>query len=333
MPSRVAGPTAVEAAPQPPASTAGATDAQTLVVPQALAGLRLDQALARMLPEHSRSRLKGWIDAGHVTIAGTAWDGKRRVAGGEDVAIAQRPEATTGAALAQDIAFDIAYEDESIIVLDKPAGLVVHPGSGNRDGTLQNALLHHDPALAAIPRAGIVHRLDKDTSGLMVVARTESAHTSLVRQLAARTMSREYLALARGDVAQAMTIDAPIGRHPIRRTSMAVVAKGKPARTHLAVIERFGIATLLRCRLETGRTHQIRVHLAAIGHPLVGDPAYGGRRSEAGVPAFARQALHATRLALDHPATGRSMRFDAPAPADLAALIERLRTSRGAAAR
>ncbi len=291
--------------------------------------MRLDQALARMLPEHSRSRLKGWIDAGHVTVAGIAWDGKRRLAGGEDVAIARQPAATADAALAQDIALDIVYEDESVIVLDKPAGLVVHPGSGNRDGTLQNALLHHDPALAAIPRAGIVHRLDKDTSGLMVVARTEAAHTSLVRQLAARTVSREYLALARGDLAQAMTIDAPIGRHPTQRTTMAVVAKGKPARTHVEIIERFGTATLVRCRLETGRTHQIRVHLAAIGHPLVGDPAYGGRRSPAGVPAFARQALHATRLALVHPATGRSMRFDAPAPADLAALIESLRNARG----
>ncbi|MGC1817400.1 MAG: RluA family pseudouridine synthase, partial [Casimicrobiaceae bacterium] len=266
--------------------------------------MRLDQALARMLPEHSRSRLKGWIDAGHVTVAGIAWDGKRRLAGGEDVAIARQPAATADAALAQDIALDIVYEDESVIVLDKPAGLVVHPGSGNRDGTLQNALLHHDPALAAIPRAGIVHRLDKDTSGLMVVARTEAAHTSLVRQLAARTVSREYLALARGDLAQAMTIDAPIGRHPTQRTTMAVVAKGKPARTHVEIIERFGTATLVRCRLETGRTHQIRVHLAAIGHPLVGDPAYGGRRSPVGVPAFARQALHATRLALVHPATG-----------------------------
>lgn len=333
MPFRVPGPAAVEAGPRPPAPTSAGSDATTLVVPHALAGMRLDQALARMLPEHSRSRLKGWIDTGHVTVAGMAWDGKRRVAGGEEVTIALRPEATTDAAVAQDIAFDIVYEDASIIVLDKPAGLVVHPGSGNRDGTLQNALLHHDPALAAIPRAGIVHRLDKDTSGLMVIARTEAAHTSLVRQLAARAVSREYLALARGDVAQAMTVDAPIGRHPIQRTSMAVVAKGKPARTHLAVVERFGIATLIRCRLETGRTHQIRVHLAAIGHPLVGDPAYGGRRSAAGIPAFARQALHATRLAFDHPATGRATQFDAPPPADLAALIESMRTSRGAAAR
>ncbi|MGA8031430.1 MAG: 23S rRNA pseudouridine(1911/1915/1917) synthase RluD [Casimicrobiaceae bacterium] len=302
-------------------------------VPPEHAGMRLDQALAQMLPEHSRSRLKAWIDAGHVTVDGAAWDGKRRVAGGEQVAIVPLPDQAGDTAIAQDIALDVVYEDASIIVVDKPAGLVVHPGSGNRDGTLQNALLHHDPALAAIPRAGIVHRLDKETSGLLVVARTEVAHTSLVRQLAARTMHREYLALARGDVAQAMIIDAPIGRHPTQRTTMAVVAKGRPARTHVEIVERFGIATLVRCRLETGRTHQIRVHLAAIGHPLVGDPAYGGRRPAPDVPAFARQALHATRLELDHPATGRRLRFDSPLPADLAGLIESLRTSRGGLAR
>jgi len=295
--------------------------------------MRFDQALARMLPEHSRSRLKAWIDAGHVTVDGRAWDGKRHVAGGERVEIRPLRDLTAGTAVAQDIALDIVYEDESIIVLDKPAGLVVHPGSGNRDGTLQNALLHHDPALGAIPRAGIVHRLDKETSGLLVVARTEAAHTSLVRQLAARTMHREYLALARGDVAQPMIIDAPIGRHPTQRTTMAVVAKGKPARTHVEIVERFGIATLVRCRLETGRTHQIRVHLAAIDHPLVGDPAYGGRRPAPGVPAFARQALHATRLELVHPANGRAMRFDSPLPADFSGLIEGLRTSRGGLAR
>ena len=295
--------------------------------------MRFDQALARMLPEHSRSRLKAWIDAGHVAVDGRAWDGKRRVAGGERVEIRPLRDLTAGTAVAQDIALAIVYEDESIIVLDKPAGLVVHPGSGNRDGTLQNALLHHDPALAAIPRAGIVHRLDKETSGLLVVARTEAAHTSLVRQLAARTMHREYLALARGDLAQPMIIEAPIGRHPTQRTTMAVVAKGKPARTHVEIVERFGIATLVRCRLETGRTHQIRVHLAAIDHPLVGDPAYGGRRPAPGVPAFARQALHATRLELVHPADGRAMRFDSPPPADFSGLLESLRTSRGGLAR
>ena len=295
--------------------------------------MRLDQALARMLPEHSRGRLKGWIDAGHVTVDGVAGNAKRHVAGGERLTILPLPGVIADTALAQDIALAVVYEDESIIVLNKPAGLVVHPGSGNRDGTLQNALLYHDPALGAIPRAGIVHRLDKETSGLMVVARSEAAHTSLVRQLASRSMSREYLALVRGDVTQAMIIDAPIGRHPTQRTTMAVVAKGRPARTHVEVVERFGIATLLRCRLETGRTHQIRVHLAAIGHPLVGDLAYGGRRPAPGIPAFPRQALHATRLALVHPATGRSMCFDAPAPADFAGLVEGLRHTRGGAGR
>jgi 23S rRNA pseudouridine1911/1915/1917 synthase len=235
--------------------------------------------------------------------------------------------------IAQDIALAIVFEDASLIVVDKPAGLVVHPGAGNRDGTLQNALLHHDATLAGIPRAGIVHRLDKETSGLLVVARSLAAHTSLVRQLVARTMRREYLAVARGDIDRALTIDAPIGRHPLQRTTMAVVARGKPARTQVEVVERFGTATLVRCRLETGRTHQIRVHLAAIGHPLLGDPDYGPRRSAPDLPAFARQALHATRLDLVHPATGRPRRFDAPAPADLALLIATLRDARRAAPR
>jgi len=294
--------------------------------------MRLDQTLAQLLPEHSRSRLKTWIDAGRVTIGGIAWDAKRRVAGGEriDVAAPERTQHDTAAA--QEIALEIAYEDASIIVLRKPAGLVVHPGNGNRDGTLLNALLHHHPAQSGLPRAGIVHRLDKDTSGLMVVAKTEAAHTDLVRQLAARTVAREYLAVARGDVARATIIDAPIGRHPIQRTTMAVIAKGKPARTHVHVVERYGPATLLRCKLETGRTHQIRVHLAAIGHPLVGDPAYGPGRA-AGVPDFPRQALHATKLGLVHPVTGQPMAWEAPPPADLAQLIDALRAKRSLSTR
>ncbi len=302
-------------------------------VPPDCAGMRLDQALARMLPEHSRSRLKAWIDAGRVTVDGSAWDAKaprrRRRARRRRW---PRRHAASVADAPQDIALDIAFEDAALIVLDKPAGLVVHPGSGNRDGTLLNALLHHHPALAAIPRAGIVHRLDKDTSGLMVVAKTVEAHTDLVRQLAARTVARNYLAVARGDLARAAIVDAPIGRHPTQRTTMAVVAKGKPARTHVSVVERFGAATLIRCTLETGRTHQIRVHLAAIGHPLIGDPAYGGRRA-ASVPAFPRQALHAMHLGLVHPATRLAMTWDAPAPADLAALIKALRAARAAAAK
>ena len=303
-------------------------DWQRIDVPDACIGLRLDQALARMLPQHSRSRLKTWIDAGRVSVDGATWDAKRKLAGGEHIDVAPLPaiEALADKPLA--MALDIAFEDDAIVVLNKPAGLVVHPGSGNRDGTLLNALLHHAPAVAALPRAGIVHRLDKDTSGLLVVAKTLEAHTDLVRQLAARTVRREYLAVARGDVARATIIDAPIGRHPTQRTTMAVVATGKPARTHVDVVERFGIATLLRCALDTGRTHQIRVHLAAIGHPLIGDPAYGARRSSASIPAFGRQALHAFKLGLAHPATRQPMTWEVPPPADLADLIQALRAAR-----
>jgi 23S rRNA pseudouridine1911/1915/1917 synthase len=281
------------------------------------------------LPEHSRSRLRTWIDEGRVSVDGIAWEAKRRVAGGErvDVVVA---DAEPLEDRAQAIALSIVYEDEHLLVVDKPAGLVVHPGSGNRDGTLLNALLHHDAALASIPRAGIVHRLDKDTSGLMVIAKTPEAQTDLVRQLAARTVSREYLAVARGDVERPLVVDAPIGRHPTVRTTMAVVARGKPARTNVAVIERFGVATLLRCTLETGRTHQIRVHLAAIGHPLVGDPAYGGHRESRPLPPFERQALHAARLSLTHPHTGARLTWDREPPADFSALVQRLRGDRDA---
>jgi 23S rRNA pseudouridine1911/1915/1917 synthase len=288
-----------------------------------MAGLRLDQALAKLLPEHSRSRLRTWIDAQHVTVDGVAWDAKRRVAGGERIDVVPLQRADAGIDAPEAIALDIAFEDAALIVLRKPAGLVVHPGNGNRAGTLLNALLHHHPPLAALPRAGIVHRLDKDTSGLMVVARTPEAHTDLVRQLAARSVQRDYLAVARGDIARATIVDAPIGRHPTQRTSMAIVATGKAARTHVAVIERFGPATLVRCTLETGRTHQIRVHLAAIGHPLVGDAAYGTGNSP-GVPEFRRQALHATQLGLVHPVSGKTMTWTAPPPDDLAALIREL---------
>lgn len=302
--------------------------ARRYLMPADFAGLRLDQALARLLPEHSRSRLKAWIDEGRVQVDGATWEAKRRVAGGERLDVDARDTKTPLADAPQDIALTILHEDAAILVVNKPAGLVVHPGSGNRDGTLLNALLHHDPALAGVPRAGIVHRLDKETSGLMVIARTIETHTELVRQLAGRSVTREYLAVARGDLARPIVVDAPIGRHPTQRTTMAVVARGKPARTHVHVVDRFGIATLVRCTLETGRTHQIRVHLAAMGHSLVGDPAYGARRASAELPPFARQALHAARLALTHPVSGKRTTWETPPPADFAALLTTLRATR-----
>jgi 23S rRNA pseudouridine1911/1915/1917 synthase len=296
-----------------------------MAVPPECAGMRIDAALARIFPEHSRSRLQAWLKAGRIRVDGAAADAKRKVFGGERIDV-DVPPPVDGSADAEDIALDILYEDEHLIVLDKPAGLVVHPGSGNATGTLMNALLHHAPQLAEVPRAGIVHRLDKDTSGLLVVARTLGAQTDLVRQLQARSVRRHYLALAHGYVARDGTVDAPIGRHPVQRTKMAVVGSGREARTHYAVCERFAGCTLVECRLETGRTHQIRVLLASIGHPLVGDPAYGRKKSaDARLDGFARQALHAWQLALIHPQTKREMAWEAPLPADFAALLTALR--------
>jgi 23S rRNA pseudouridine1911/1915/1917 synthase len=303
---------------------AATTAARTLTIPDALAGRRLDQALAALLPEHSRSRLQQWIAQGAVQVDGAPASARQKLRGGEAIALAGVEQAPLTDA-PEAIALDIRYEDDDLLVLDKPPGLVVHPGSGNRAGTLLNALLHHAPALAQLPRAGIVHRLDKDTSGLMVVAKSAAAQAALVRDLAAHTVTREYVALVHGDVERAVTVDAPIGRHPTHRTTMAVVAQGKPARTHVSVVERFGAATLVRCRLETGRTHQIRVHLAAIGHPLVGDPAYGSRRVRGGVLLFGRQALHATALRFTHPVSGRALKFASAPPADLRALIDTVR--------
>jgi len=312
--------------PSPPAADAvgkrgGEATAHTLTLPDDAAGERFDVALARALPQYSRSRLRSWIDAGRVALDGQPAVPTRRVRGGERVVVEAEADPRELAFLPEAIALSIVDEDDSLIVIDKPAGLVVHPGSGNWEGTLANALLHHAPQLAGVPRAGIVHRLDKDTSGLMVVAKTLTAQTALVRQLQARKVTREYVALAAGDIAQGGTVDAPIGRHPTRRTTMAVVATGKPARTHYEVIERFGTATLLRCRLETGRTHQIRVHLASLGHPLVGDPTYGRK----GPIAFPRQALHAARLELVHPVTGRPRAWKSPLPQDFTVLLRGLR--------
>jgi len=294
----------------------------SLTLPADAAGQRFDAALARALPQFSRARLRAWIDAGRVTQDGQEVSATRKVRGGEEVVVHATALPRDNDMLPEAIALAVVAEDDALIVVDKPAGLVVHPGAGNWDGTLANALLHHAPQLAGVPRAGIVHRLDKDTSGLMVVAKTLAAHTSLVRQLQARTVRREYLALAAGDIARGDTVDAPIGRHPTRRTTMAVVASGKSARTHFDVLERFGNATFIRCRLETGRTHQIRVHLASLGHPLVGDPAYGRKMPIA----FPRQALHAARLALIHPLTGTEVAWDSPLPADFASLLTSLRT-------
>ena len=296
----------------------------TLTVPPASAGQRLDRVLADLLPEHSRSRLAQWMRDGRVTLDGRAVEPRHKVWGGERIELTAPADPAASAWHAEDIPLDVVHEDAALIVVNKPAGLVVHPGSGNWAGTMLNALLQHAPALARVPRAGIVHRLDKDTSGLLVVAKTLEAQTALVRQLQARSMKREYLAVAHGRVARDGKIDKPIGRHPVKRTRMAVVARGRHAVTHYEVLERFADATLLRCRLETGRTHQIRVHLAAVGHSLVGDPAYGKRSSRI---AFARQALHAEKLALIHPATKRERSWHADPPADLQALIEQLRNA------
>jgi 23S rRNA pseudouridine1911/1915/1917 synthase len=298
---------------------------RALTIPSEYAGMRLDRALAQLLPEHSRSRIRTWIDAGRVLLGGAPAEASRKLGGGERVLVRPVSDPATATFAPQPLPLAIVHEDEAILVIDKPAGLVVHPGAGNRDGTLANALLHHAPQLATVARAGIVHRLDKDTSGLLVVAKTPTAQTELVRQLQARTVRREYLALAAGDIVRGGAVDAPIGRHPVRRTSMAIVAGGKSAVTHFEVRERFGDCTLLVCRLETGRTHQIRVHLSSLGHPLLGDPTYGRKRGIA----FGRQALHAWRLGLIHPVTKRPMQWESPLPTDFAALVAGLRERGG----
>ena len=301
-------------------------------IPDAMAGLRLDQALAQMFPDYSRSRLASWLKSGSVLVDGESRRPRDKVDGGEsielspvaEIAVTSKPEA---------IALDIAFEDDSLLVINKPAGLVVHPGAGNQTGTLMNGLLHHAPGLEALPRAGIIHRLDKDTTGLMLVAKTLTAHTALTRALAEREISRQYRAICQGVLTGGGTISAAIGRHPVDRTRMAVTDGGKPAVTHFTVIKRFRAHTYIDVRLDTGRTHQIRVHFAHRRNPLLGDPVYGGRLAlPAGASdeliealrAFKRQALHAFRLEFLHPESGAQLAVEAPIPADLDAMLATL---------
>ena len=302
-------------------------------IPPDLDGLRLDQAAAELFTDFSRARLQKWIRAGALTVDGLRMKPTHKVCTGENLSLEAEAEAE-GEVYPQDIPLDVIHADADLVVLNKPAGLVVHPAAGNPDGTLLNALLHFDERLAALPRAGIVHRLDKETSGVMVVARSLRAHTSLVRQLQTREMSRVYQALASGDLAEGGTVDAPIGRHPRDRKRMAVVATGKPAVSHYRVLRRYGDVTHVEVSLETGRTHQIRVHLAHIGHPLIGDPVYGHKpRGPSAVTmeqfealrTFPRQALHAIRLSLVHPDGDRPATFEAPLPPDMEELLSCMR--------
>lgn len=305
-----------------------------MIVAPAWAGWRLDQVLAQQFSAHSRSRLATWIRDGHVQVDGAPGRPSDRLREGQRIALRMPAPVPAVPLRPEPLALTIVHEDEELLVLDKPPGLVVHPGAGNASGTLQNALLHHLPALAHLPRAGLVHRLDKDTSGLMVVAKTLTSHTGLVSALQARQIRREYDAVVVGTPVAGGTVDAPLGRHPRDRLRIAVREGGRVSVTHYRIAERYAHHTRLALRLETGRTHQIRVHMAHLGHPVLGDPLYAGRsRLPAGIdPAladtlrgFKRQALHAARLGLVHPREGREMRWEVPPPADMQAVIDALR--------
>ncbi len=315
------------------AGSAEASGLRTATVSDRSAGRRFDAVLAELFPEFSRSRLAEWIKSGDALLDGKTVRPRDPVRGGETVQLQAVLDIQTHS-LPEDIALDILYEDAEVFVLNKPAGLVVHPGAGNPTGTLVNALLHRDPSLATLPRAGIVHRLDKDTSGVMVVARSLQAHTALVAQLSAREVHRQYLAVVGGALVSGGTANAPIDRHPRDRLRMAVREDGREAVTHFRLRERFRAHTLLECRLETGRTHQIRVHMAHLKHPIIGDPLYGGPLKLpkgasdnliAALRGFKRQALHAETLEFIHPIGGQPVRCSAPMPADMQALVRALR--------
>jgi 23S rRNA pseudouridine1911/1915/1917 synthase len=304
-----------------------------LIMPNELAGLRLDQALAKLLPSYSRTQIKEWIETNAVQMDGQIVKGKTRVSGGEAIHISASLKLQP-AWEAQPIHLPIIHEDEAIIIINKPAGLVVHPGAGNLNNTLLNALLHHAPALQTLPRAGILHRIDKNTTGLLVIAKTSEALRDLSLQLKNHDLQREYQAIVNGDMISGGKVDAPIGRHPLQRKRMAIVETGKHAVTHYRIAEKFRGFTHLSLHLETGRTHQIRVHMTFIRHPIVGDPAYGGRlRLVKGLSPdsiqflreFKRQALHAYALSFTHPLTGEPVRFEAELPTDMQELINILK--------
>lgn len=305
-----------------------------LRVPARCSGMRLDLALVELVPDSSRNRLQHWIKAGEVLVNGVAAIPKTMVHEGDRLTLLWDERDYAEQVVAEPMELDVVYQDQDLLVLNKPAGLVVHPGNGNLTGTLQNGLLYFDPALGLVPRCGIVHRLDKDTCGLMVVAKTLLAHGDLIRQLQERTVRRRYWAIVTGSLYDDGTVEMPIGRHPTQRTRMAVLSHGgKEAITHYRIVERMPFHTLVECSLETGRTHQIRVHMQHLGHPLVGDPVYGGRPqaldsdSKEAIARLGRQALQAWQLALNHPRTGVLMQWEIPMAADMAHLMEVLRNA------